>query len=734
MRIIPSLCWAGALVGAGYVARQHMGEWSFAPWWPWCYLAAGAVLLVLVLDHLRWTGSTLAGLGGLAGVTVGVWFASGDVPAATPGAGYWPLLLLGGGLLLFGTVAARLRGKGRLGIGGRVRRWAARGHRRNGFASRTTILRVASRLAMRRKAKILRPSLAQVSWWRRWFATGTREFATAIARVGALRIWSSVEEVTLRVGGPRTGKTGELAGRILDAPGAVITTSTRTDLVELTSQLRETKHGPTGVFNPSGLGSLESTVTFDPLSGCETPKTAVHRAEDLMSGVSVPGSGGEHEFWSAQAKRTLAALLHAAALSGASMYTVMSWVSNPGKAEHRKQVQTALRRSPEPAFELDAMQFLDTNERSRSSVCMTIMPALQWLTDPTAVAATQGGTFDVAQLLEARGTLYLLGAEDGLTAPLVTALTAHIAREARRIAADQASGRLDPPLTLALDEAALICPVPLDRWSADMGGRGVAIHVAVQGRSQLQQRWGTQGASTILNNTATLLVYGATKDHDDLQAYSALTDQRWEMVPAIGAERAPAPQKTPAMSPAQISQLRFGRALIVRRGMPATVGRVQMAWQRHDHKTHRRNQRLAALRARLDHHTARLGTTTAGVKATVGPRLAAAGQRLRPRRTQEANQAAYQAVQDTVPQPVPDAVQEAVPVEYQPVAPYDGLTGQHANSPAAGGHGPGAYRAGTNAGGAPEAVTRIHPEPEQTSHHNRDSSNQQDQQHGGQQS
>lgn len=36
-------------------------------------------------------------------------------------------------------------------------------------------------------------------------------------------------------------------------------------------------------------------------------------------------------------------------------------------------------------------------------------------------------------------------------------------------------GRLDPPLLLALDEAALICPVPLERWTADAGGRGIPL-------------------------------------------------------------------------------------------------------------------------------------------------------------------------------------------------------------------------------------------------------------------
>ena len=42
----------------------------------------------------------------------------------------------------------------------------------------------------------------------------------------------------------------------------------------------------------------------------------------------------------------------------------------------------------------------------------------------------------------------------------------------------------------ALDEAALICPVPLESWTADMGGRGVSILVVVQSRAQLLARYG----------------------------------------------------------------------------------------------------------------------------------------------------------------------------------------------------------------------------------------------------
>src|SRR6266496_1421552 len=133
---------------------------------------------------------------------------------------------------------------------------------------------------------VLRPDLRRRPWWRRLFVP-TRELATPIARIGRLRVWSPIEDTTRRFGGPRVGKSGEMACRILDAPGAVIATSTRTDLVKLTKYLRG-ERGPMWVFNPAGIGGFESTIVFDPLSGCGQPKVAVERAADLVAGAKAP--------------------------------------------------------------------------------------------------------------------------------------------------------------------------------------------------------------------------------------------------------------------------------------------------------------------------------------------------------------------------------------------------------------------------------------------------------------
>ncbi|QRP48865.1 type IV secretory system conjugative DNA transfer family protein [Amycolatopsis sp. FDAARGOS 1241] len=582
MRTFKAFLISAVLIASGVLAS----EWhvKVAAIWPWLVtvgVAAGVLgLAELMKGNAARVVTVAAGLVGLS-----LWFL-GWVPAETPGYGVWPWgLILGSPVLL---VAAFLGVRGRGGSRGLIGRWSRRSRRNGGVASRWQIWRVASKHAMRRKAKVLKPSLRKEMWWTRR-QTPVLQYATPIARVGRQRIWSPVEDVTLRFGGPRSGKTGELACRILDAPGAVIATSTRTDLIDLTSKLREQRNGPTFVFNPSALGKLESTITFDPLTGCENPVTATHRAADML-----PADGGdsEREHWIAQARRALATLMHAAALGELTMSDVAAWVADP--AESADEVLRLLRRSPEASFEAAAQQFLTTNDRTRSSITTTIMPALAWLTDPNAKAAATGGAFDVAELLDSRATVYMLGAEEGHTAPLLAALTSHLAREARRIASESLGGRLDPALTLVLDEAALVAPVPLDKWTADMGGRNVTIHMGAQSRAQLRQRWGDTGCAAIMTNSATVLILAGARDGDDLQAYSLLTADRHEMVESEDADghiTGRTPQRVPVLSPGQIAQLPELHAVVVRRGMPAAIGQLQMAWKRGDVKAVERRER-----------------------------------------------------------------------------------------------------------------------------------------------
>jgi len=469
-----------------------------------------------------------------------------------------------------------------------VNRWGSRSRRKSGVASSLDILRFAGSAAMRRRAGGVRPSLAGMDRRDRW-RLPVPQVAVRLCRSGLLWVWSSVEDVTLIFGGPRTGKSGWLAGQILDAPGAALVASTRGDLYDLTSSRRGGR-GPVWVFNAVGLAGLPSTVTFDPVSGCADPVTAGERATDMLAATTRAGASGDREFWNAQGRRVLAALLHAAALGQKSMRDVLGWLADPEAAS--REVTVLLRRSPEPAFELDLGQFLGTNDRTRSSITSTIMPALGWLTSPAASAAAGLGEetrwarpLDVDELLATNGTVYLLGGEEAQVAPLVCALTGHIARAARRTAATRPGGRLDPPLRLALDEAALICPVPLESWTADMGGRGVNIICAFQSRAQLLARYGTHDAATILNNSGSIMVFGGTRDRDDLQFWSTLTGERDEPADTEDPARhslVRGTRKTAVLSPAQIANLPAGRVLVIRRGIPPVIGRAQMIWQRRE--------------------------------------------------------------------------------------------------------------------------------------------------------
>ncbi|MFC5952914.1 type IV secretion system protein VirD4, partial [Pseudonocardia lutea] len=164
-----------------------------------------------------------------------------------------------------------------------VTRWGQRARRKAGVASTLDVLRTGSALAVRRRATAVRPSLRIRTHLER-ARTATTEIAFPLCRVGPLRVWSLLEDVVCVFGGPRTGKTGWLAGRVLDTPGAAVVTSTRTDLLEMTGGLRS-RRGPVHVFNAVGLGGIASTVFFDPVSGCQDPIIAAERASDLLGAV-----------------------------------------------------------------------------------------------------------------------------------------------------------------------------------------------------------------------------------------------------------------------------------------------------------------------------------------------------------------------------------------------------------------------------------------------------------------
>jgi type IV secretion system protein VirD4 len=504
-----------------------------------------------------------------------------------------------------------------------------------GVATRLDIAQHASKPAMRKRATVLRPSLAQVSWWRRRFRTPVTEYAVKILTAGTVQttsqVWCSVEDVVLKLGGPRMGKTGSTIPHVRAFPGPVVVTSTRLDLLDHTRDARADR-GRVLVFNPTGIGQMNaglaglgaaSTVRWSPLAGCTDFATAQRRAEDLIPVGSVQGEG---ERWDTQARGLLAVLLHAAALQAStggegSMRGIARWLAHPDTTT-LTEITTALAASPDAAaLTTEVRAVLTINDRTLTSITATLRPAIRWASEATAAQVgdatlTDPDFFDVAGFvaghalsvedlaaeldsLDRLGTpdglppvfadqapelalgrdrvrrfdsLYLVGREGGCR-PLIGALTAEIAHQARMAAAAMPAGRLDPPLGLILDEAPLTCgPVPLHDWTADMGGRGVHIQITAQSLAQLRDCWGTERAAAILSNTAALVVFGGIKSADDLQHLSTLTGTRMRRLDEDDI------RPVPVMTPAEIHGLTKGQALLILTGLRPAVGRPDMGW------------------------------------------------------------------------------------------------------------------------------------------------------------
>src|SRR5918999_1396025 len=152
-----------------------------------------------------------------------------------------------------------------------------------GFASHREMAASMSAHAMRRSARLTRPSLKDP---RRAAATECGIYLGRARRLFGRRAWATLEDVILLLGPARKGKTAFLAGSVLDAPGAALVTSTKADICRYTAERRRRTRGPVYVFNPEGLGGREvrSTLRWSPIVGCERPAVAIRRAGYLLAG------------------------------------------------------------------------------------------------------------------------------------------------------------------------------------------------------------------------------------------------------------------------------------------------------------------------------------------------------------------------------------------------------------------------------------------------------------------
>lgn len=407
---------------------------------------------------------------------------------------------------------------------------------------------------------------------------------------------------------PRSGKSSSAVCHILDAPGAVLATSSKRELLLATAARREASSGqPTLVFDPMGFCSWDHPIRWSPITGCDRPELAMRRAEALMAGTSSDNvtNGG---FWKAAAAMLLRCVLHACALDGAGVSELRRWVADPDDAN----LVDVLRGSPVARAWLHDLALMTRQHgETVESVALTTAVALDCLALPNVAemcSPLPEHAFDPISWIAGGGTVHVVApaAESASVAPLTAAFVDDVVVAARAAAMARPDGRLNPPLRLVLDELPNICPLPqVDSYLADGGGRGIQICWYAQARSQLVDRFGREKASTILGATSVMLYGGGLHDPELLKDLSTMLGQvevRTQARHTAGSGVASWSEQVrhvPAMEPAEIYRLAQFEALLMAGGTGGGLVRVLPWWDRPDADRIRAGIEEALQRCRL---------------------------------------------------------------------------------------------------------------------------------------
>ena len=464
-----------------------------------------------------------------------------------------------------------------------------------GIATRTDVTTAASEKALLRRAGQLRPSIQNPA---------VTDVGYLLGASRNVNVWASVEDSILLIGPPRSGKGLHVViNAILDAPGAVVTTSTRPDNLTATLKARSAEGRPLAVFYLMHLAEgVPAGHRWSPIRGCEDPLTAMIRATGLAAGTGLSAGGVEGgDFWEGKTRTALQALLDAAALDHRTPAELFRWTLDPAAASDAVAILTA---NPKAATGwADSLQaMIDADPRTRDSIWQGVSLSLAALADPRVLDAVSPGPeerFDPEEFLRKRGSVYLLatGAGANNSAALVSAFVEDLVEAARRLAARSPAARLDPPLLLALDEIGNLAPLPsLPTLMAEGGGTGITTMPVLQSLAQAREKWSDNAAGAIWDASIVKIILGGASNSRDLQDLATLIGERDEITDSttIGDHGSRTAQRSirrvSIMPPDVIRTLPFGTGLILLRAAPPIVAKLR-AWTRRKDASELQTQR-----------------------------------------------------------------------------------------------------------------------------------------------
>ncbi|MEU5909193.1 TraM recognition domain-containing protein [Micromonospora sp. NPDC047527] len=463
------------------------------------------VLANLGLFIVAWTGGTLgAGLTGHGWrpppFTIGSYFAlvSGDLDTLWPGAS--PYAVYGGMVVVAALLVVPVV---------LVGRWLL--DRRNqgvGLARRSDLASLAP-AGIAARARELRPSLAGM---KHLPPDETGNLLGDLSPNGP-ELRSSYEDVELDLMAPRAGKsTGIAIPRVLRARGAVLLTSNKSDVYAVTRAERE-RIGTVWTFDPQGIAHAPREMWWDILADCVTIEGARRLAGHFVASVNDDSS--KKDFWISAAQNTLTALFLAAARGRAPVTDLLGWLADPADRTPIDLLRDAGMQAMAEQLQGTVRGAVETRdgiyETARQCVACLLDPEiLSWVSPDPYLPQ-----FRPDRHVLGRDTLYLLSKDGGGSAAGVIAGLADATLRAGVVAAERMGGRLDPPMTAVLDEAANVCRISdLPDLYSHLGSRGINVVTLLQSYRQGSRVWGEAGMDAMWG-AATIKLLGAGLDDAD---------------------------------------------------------------------------------------------------------------------------------------------------------------------------------------------------------------------------
>ncbi|WP_399886424.1 type IV secretory system conjugative DNA transfer family protein [Streptomyces sp. BBFR51] len=293
---------------------------------------------------------------------------------------------------------------------------------------------------------------------------------------------------------PRESRHSTAAEALRDAEGAALVITSNPALWSDTKDARA-KLGPAHLYDPNHLCDTPARFHWSPTAGCEDRQTATNRAAALLAPVR-PTARLDQALGDT-AELLLRSYLHAAAIDGRTIRHVHRWSQGLQIQDAVRILRTHPKAAPGSAGELEGSLTAHPERRDMAQqLTARALAALSTVNIREACTPNRTDALALDSFVHEQGTLYVVGEsiEDPRTSPgampLLTALVSSVVERGRRMAERSSSGRLDPPMTLVLDDVAAVAPLPqLPELLATGTDVGMPTLALLRSREQGRARW-----------------------------------------------------------------------------------------------------------------------------------------------------------------------------------------------------------------------------------------------------